>query len=76
MRMTMREVECRPLRRATLFIVCAAVAACATSPRAAPVADVEADVRAARARWNTALVARDSSVLEVKSNDVARRGRR
>ena len=69
--MTMRELECRPLRRAAIVIACAAVAACATGQRAAPVADVEADVRAARARWNAALAARDSSVLESLVEDSA-----
>ena len=58
-------------RRATLAVACAAVAACATGGRTAPLADAEADVRAARARWNVALIARDSAALEQLVEDSA-----
>ena len=61
--MTLREPGRYDPRRAILVIACAAVAACATGGRAAPHADAAADVRAARARWNAALIARDSGAL-------------
>ena len=67
--MPQREPECFTQRRATLVVACAVVAAvtaCATAGTAgtaAPLADAAAGVRAARARWNTALIARDSAAL-------------
>src|SRR3954447_25355720 len=64
--MPLRELGCFNQRRATLVVACAAVAtvtACATAGMAAHLADAAAGVRAARARWNAALIARDSAAL-------------
>jgi ketosteroid isomerase-like protein len=61
--MILKALALHRARRATLVVACAAVAACATQGRRAPLADAAADVRAARARWNAALIARDSGAL-------------
>ena len=67
-------------RRASLTIACAAIAAidavaaiaaCAKGRSVAPIADAAADVRAAWARWNAALIARDSSALRQLVEDSA-----
>lgn len=61
--MTLRQPGRYRAWRVTVIVACAAVAACATGGRATPLADAAAAVRASRARWNAALVARDSGAL-------------
>ena len=64
--MPLRELGCFNQRRAIFAVACAAVAAvtaCATTGTSTPLADAATGVRAARARWNAALIARDSAAL-------------
>jgi ketosteroid isomerase-like protein len=74
LRIPLRELGCFNQRRATLVVACAAVAAvtaCATARTPAPLVDAAAGVRTARARWNAALIARDSVTLDQLVEDSA-----